>query len=109
MRHRIVEPKRIRRICIEYTGLGIMDSSLYQAVAIGQCAWPVLGYFAAEFTDSGMRVEDLLKKRFIYRVSIHEGEGDTSTVNMCDVVESRIVNLKQWPRYRLGNPSVMFR
>lgn len=109
MRHRIVEPKRIRRICIEYTGLGIMGSSLYQAVAIGQRAWPVLGYFEAEFTDSGMRVEDLLKKRSIYRVSIHEGEGDTSTVNMCDVVESRIVNLKQWPRYRLGNPSVMFR
>lgn len=42
-------------------------------------------------------------------LSIHEGEGNTSTVNMCDVVESRIVNLKQWPRYRLGNPSVMFR
>lgn len=79
----------------------------------GRCYWSaclaVLAYFATEFTDSGMRVEDLLKKRSIYRVSIHEGEGDTSTVNMCDVVESRIVNLKQWPRYRLGNPSVMFR
>lgn len=29
-----------------------MGSSLYQAVAIGQSTWPVLAYFAVEFTDA---------------------------------------------------------
>lgn len=90
-------------------GLGIMGSSLYQAVAIGQSTWPVLAYFAVEFTDA--RVQRIPWRRDSSIGLIREGEADRSGRNCKyrDVVESRIVNLKQWPRYRLGNPSVMFR
>ena len=54
MRHRIVEPKRIRRVCIEYT-LNIMGLSL-SSVATGQIIGRSL-HILELITNSGIRIQ----------------------------------------------------
>lgn len=102
--HRIVEPKRIRRIYASSTGSGIMGSeSLSGRCYIGRC---LLGRCLRILqSSSGMRTGRIPRRRdqSSEGVSIHGGGRWINKYR--DVVESRIVNLKQWPRYRLGNPA----
>ena len=67
MRHRIVEPKRIRRVCIEYT-LNIMGLSL-SSVATGQIIGRSL-HILELITNSGIRIQrerERERERSIFR------------------------------------------
>lgn len=80
MRHRIVEPKRIRRYMDRVHGLGHnrgLESSIRPLLLLVT----LLAYFAVEFTDSGVYRISLLKKRSIYRMSIREDR--YASVNVC--------------------------